>query len=151
MFGITKRWTCEVRAVPVALRSGLTVCAALPASIKPEAMVFMDNHLAYRLIDKMPDAHQSVKHREKEFTRKCVHKGHRKVWSLLERSFKGVYHHLSAKRCRCHISDLTFRFEQGEQSRRCSRFTWCAARRPRSARLCALRLLDRDFGDERTP
>ena len=61
VLGIKQRWTCEVRAVPVDFRSGLTVSADLSAAVEPGTKVFTDDRFAYRHIDRLPYTHRNVK------------------------------------------------------------------------------------------
>lgn len=73
--------------------------------------VYTDGHAAYKGIHRWERPHRTVNHRAGEYVRGQVHtNGIESVWSLLERSIIGAFHHVSAEHLPRYIDELEWRF-----------------------------------------
>jgi transposase-like protein len=80
--------------------------------VAPDAdAIYTDEWPAYRGIGNGTTRHETVNHSAEEYVRGDVHTNHvENVWSLLERSIIGAYHHISAKHLDKYLHELEWRF-----------------------------------------
>ncbi|MDX6380313.1 MAG: hypothetical protein QOI57_1337, partial [Rubrobacteraceae bacterium] len=72
--------------------------------------IYTDDWTAYQGIADEDTRHETVNHSEKEWVRGDVHTNSMEnVWSLLERSIIGSYHHVSTKHLDAYLDELEFR------------------------------------------
>lgn len=73
--------------------------------------IYTDEHPAYPGIGDNNTVHESVNHSAEEWVRGKVHTNTAEsVWSLLDRSIIGAYHHVSAKHLDSYCGELEWRF-----------------------------------------
>jgi transposase-like protein len=78
------------------------------------AIVYTDEHLAYRALDQRFD-HSTVRHSRREYVRGPVHtNGIESVWALLKRQIIGIHHWVSPKHLDQYVAEMTFRFNTRE-------------------------------------
>ena len=74
-------------------------------------MIVTDEWPAYRGIGDKNTKHETVNHKAEEWVRGNVHTNTAEsVWSLLDRSIIGAYHHLSIKHLDAYLDELEWRF-----------------------------------------
>lgn len=77
--------------------------------------IYTDEWPAYQGVADGDTMHETVNHRLKEWVRGEVHTNSiENVWSLLDRSIMGAYHHVSAKHLDRYLDELGFRFNNRE-------------------------------------
>ena len=73
--------------------------------------IYTDSHVSYIGIGDENTTHESVNHRREEWVRGKVHTNTIEgVWSLLERSIVGSYHHLSAYHLPKYLGEMEWRY-----------------------------------------
>jgi len=73
--------------------------------------IYTDEHPAYGDLSDENTRHEKVDHRHEEWVRGDVHTNSAEsVWSLLERSIIGSFHHVSAKHLDRYLDELEWRF-----------------------------------------
>lgn len=109
-------------------RDGKVRLQVVPRNRKGNIMAFLKEHVAddataiysdeFRSYDTVGDddtIHASVNHRNREWVRGDVHTNTMEnVWSLLDRSIVGSYHHLSRKHFSSYVQELEWRFNNRE-------------------------------------
>jgi transposase-like protein len=93
-----------------------TLHGFLKAHVSPDAeAIFTDEHGGYQGIGDANTRHETVNHGQDEWVRGDVHTNTvENVWSLLDRSIMGAYHHLSVKHLDSYLGELEFRFNNRE-------------------------------------
>ena len=83
---------------------------------KPETeAIYTDDWPAYQGIGDHDTRHETVNHSQDEYVRGEVHTNSAEsVWSLLERSIMGAYHHVSVKHLQAYLDELEWRFSNRE-------------------------------------
>jgi transposase-like protein len=77
--------------------------------------IYTDEWTAYYGIADGDTKHETVNHSAKEYVRGDVHTNSMEnVWSLLQRSIIGSYHHVSTKHLDAYLDELEFRFNNRE-------------------------------------
>ncbi len=77
--------------------------------------IYTDEHGGYQGIGDADTQHETVNHGAEEWVRGDVHTNTvENVWSLLDRSIMGAYHHLSTKHLDAYLDELEFRFNNRE-------------------------------------
>lgn len=77
--------------------------------------IYTDEWTAYYGIADGDTRHETVNHSAKEYVRGDVHTNSlENVWSLLQRSIIGSYHHVSTKHLDAYLDELEFRFNNRE-------------------------------------
>jgi transposase-like protein len=77
--------------------------------------IYTDEWTAYYGIADSDTRHETVNHSAKEYVRGDVHTNSlENVWSLLQRSIIGSYHHVSTKHLDAYLDELEFRFNNRE-------------------------------------
>ena len=92
--GVLDRETNQVSSAPVPDTRKQTLTEFIEDRVAPEAMVYSDDHGAYR---HLPN-HESVSHGAGEYVRGEVHTNSMEShWAMLKRGITGTYHQLSPK------------------------------------------------------
>jgi transposase-like protein len=93
-----------------------TLHAFLGENVHPDAeAIYTDSWPAYRGVGDENTRHETVDHNADEWVRGQVHTNSAEsVWSLLDRSIIGSYHHLSVKHLPAYLSELEWRFNNRE-------------------------------------
>jgi transposase-like protein len=77
--------------------------------------IYTDDWKAYQGIADQDTQHETVNHSQKEYVRGDIHTNSMEnVWSLLQRSIIGSYHHVSTKHLDAYLDELEFRFNNRE-------------------------------------
>ncbi|MBI2857567.1 MAG: IS1595 family transposase [Chloroflexi bacterium] len=84
----------------------------LSQHVKPDAQrIITDEWAAYKGIGDHDTIHETVNHHAGEYVRGDVHTNTvENVWSLLNRSIMGAYHHLSEKHLDAYLDELEWRY-----------------------------------------
>lgn len=102
----------EARAKVISAPSADEIQAQVVEAVAPGAMLFTDEHGAYRGMPQYD--HRAVKHSAKEYVDGMVHtNGIESVWAVLKRGFHGVYHSFSRKHLQRYLDEFTFRLNEG--------------------------------------
>ena len=108
--GVVDRKTNQVSTSPVPDTKRETLEDFIYDRIEPDAMVYTDDHAAYR---DLPN-HEAVRHSDGEYVRGDAHTNTMEShWSNLKRGIVGVYHHMSDK----HLHRYTAEFDGRHNSR----------------------------------
>lgn len=93
-----------------------TLHGFLKGHIAPDTeAIYTDEHGGYQGIGDENTRHETVNHGADEWVRDSVHTNSiENVWSLLDRSIMGAYHHLSVKHLDSYLNELEFRFNNRE-------------------------------------
>ena len=102
----------EMRLRLAANRTNRTIDEFLIAEVADDSeVIYTDEHGGYRGLADGNTRHETVTHAEKEWVRGDVHTNTAEsVWSLLNRSIVGSYHHLSVKHLPAYLDELEWRF-----------------------------------------
>ena len=74
---------------------------------RPGAVVFTDEHAAYRPLASLGDCHAAVAHGAREFVRGPVHtNGIESLWSMFKRGHHGTYHHMSVAHLHRYVNEF---------------------------------------------
>ena len=111
MVGVVERGgNIRLAVVPNADRKNLHAFIQEHVAQDAEA-IYTDEWPAYRGIGDADTRHETVNHSAEEYVRGDVHtNGIENVWSLLQRSIIGAYHHVSAKHLEAYLQELEWRF-----------------------------------------
>lgn len=92
--------------------SGFRIGKFLRANIGSDAIVYTDEHHAYKKeVPKMGAEHETIAHKNKQWVKGDVHtNGIEGAWSLFKRSVVGSYHQLSCKHMNAYLDEFEFRF-----------------------------------------
>jgi transposase-like protein len=100
----------EVRAVPVADNTGVTLKAFVRANAKPGTTVVTDQHGGYIGLASQGYDHVRINHSIGEYVRERAHtNGIESFWALLKRGHYGIYHYMSAKHLHRYVNEFAFR------------------------------------------
>jgi len=91
--------------------------AFIRSTVHPDntSMIMTDDWSAYRGIGDENIQHVTVNHSAKEYVRGIAHtNGIENVWSLLDRSIVGAFHHVSEKHLDRYLDELEWRFNNRE-------------------------------------
>ncbi len=106
----------HVYATPVKNTQIVTLQAEINKRIKVGSMLYTDEAPAYKGLKNY--SHESVNHKDKEYTRGTVHtNGIESVWAVMKRGLHGVYHHASKKHLARYVNEFTFRLNDGNVER----------------------------------
>jgi transposase-like protein len=106
----------QVRLKMAAGTDRATLHGFLRGHLAPDTeAIYTDEHSAYQGIGDADTRHETVNHGVDEWVRGDVHTNSvENVWSLLDRSIMGAYHHLSTKHLDAYLNELEFRFNNRE-------------------------------------
>lgn len=80
-------------------------------NVAPQAVVFTDGFIAYKGLDKVFEAHETVDHKSNEYVRGIVHTNNIEcVFSHFKRMVLGTYHQISPKHLERYIDEFEFRY-----------------------------------------
>jgi transposase-like protein len=102
----------DVRLEVIPNRESKTLRAFIEARVSDRAtVIYTDEHPSYRGIGDADTPHETVNHSLEEWVRGDVHTNSAEsVWSLLERSIIGAFHHVSGKHLDRYLDELEWRF-----------------------------------------
>ena len=105
--GVKDRSTNRVSAAVVPDTSGPTLRGFVGERAADGAMVYTDEHAAYR---GLPYPHEAVRHSVGEYVDGQAHtNGVESFWSMLKRGYYGTYHRMSAKHLDRYVSEFAGR------------------------------------------
>jgi transposase-like protein len=102
----------DVRLEVIPNRESKTLRAFIEARVSERAAaIYTDEHPSYQGIGDANTVHETVNHKLEEWVRGAVHTNTAEsVWSLLERSIIGAFHHVSGKHLDRYLDELEWRF-----------------------------------------
>ena len=105
-----------IRLQVVAARDRETLHGFIRENVAEDTQaIYTDDWKAYQGVADEDTKHETVNHSEKEYVRGDVHTNSMEnVWSLLQRSIIGSYHHVSTKHLDAYLDELEFRFNNRE-------------------------------------
>lgn len=90
---------------------------AILENVKRDAQLYTDELPAYRKIGKLFKSHETVKHRDLEFTRGDVHVNTAECFfSLLKRGLHGAFHHVAPEHLSRYTAEFAFRWNRRKLS-----------------------------------
>ena len=104
----------EVRLQVAENRSRKVLQGIVTQNTAPETeAIYTDDWVGYHGLGDEDTRHETVNHSLDEYVRGSVHTNSVEgVWSLLERSIIGSYHHVSVKHLPAYVEELEWRFSQ---------------------------------------
>ena len=103
----------KVKATVVERTDAATLVGMVEESVVPGTTVYTDEAAACGGLKRCFN-HDSVKHGISEYVRGDVHtNGMESVWSVLDRSIHGTWHHVSPKHLGRYVNEATFRLNEG--------------------------------------
>ena len=103
----------KVKATVVERTDAATLVGMVEESVVPGTTVYTDEAAACGGLKRCFN-HDSVKHGISEYVRGDVHtNGMESVWSVLERSIHGTWHHVSPKHLGRYVNEAAFRLNEG--------------------------------------
>lgn len=110
VFGIIERDGKLVAQQIADVKSG-TLIPLIEENITPKAIIYTDEFLSYKPLDKMGYIHDVINHAEKVYVLDDVHINNIEgFWSLFKRGINGVYHSVSRKYLQNYINEYVFRY-----------------------------------------
>ena len=104
--GVKDRTTNRVSAAVVPVTTRRALQAFVAQRIKPQAMIYTDDAMAYR---GLPN-HETVGHRVGEWVNGQAHtNGLESFWATLKRGYHGVHHHMSPKHLDRYVQEFAGR------------------------------------------
>jgi transposase-like protein len=105
----------KVKAFPVEREILPVMAGVIRDHIALDAMIYTDEHGAYRNLDNRGRKHESVRHSTKEYVRGDVHTNSiENFWSLFKRGVIGSFHQVSVKHLHRYLNEFSFRFNNRE-------------------------------------
>ena len=105
--GMKDRDSNKVQAEVVASTDAPTLHGFVRRHTHPNTAVYTDEAKAY---DRLPRAHEVVKHSAKEYVKGKVHtNGIESFWALLKRGYVGTHHHMSEKHLNRYVTEFSGR------------------------------------------
>ena len=103
----------KVKATVVERTDAAMLVGMVEESVVPGTTVYTDEAAAYGGLKRRFN-HDSVKHGISEYVRGDVHtNGMESIWSVLKRSIRGTWHHVSPKHLGKYVNEATFRLNEG--------------------------------------
>ena len=110
--GVKDRKSKQISAEMVEHADRPTLTMFVQERVKPDAMIYTDDHPACR---KLENPHEAVTHSAGEYVRGMAHtNGIESFWALLKRSYHGTFHHFSKKPLQRYINEFAGRFNDRE-------------------------------------
>ncbi|OHA58678.1 MAG: hypothetical protein A2571_02825 [Candidatus Vogelbacteria bacterium RIFOXYD1_FULL_44_32] len=116
VMGMTERGG-KLRAFQIPDRQTHTVLNAVTKNVNPKAYLMTDDAGVYRKLVRIGFKHDSIKHSRKQYVRGNVHTNSiESFWALFKRNYHGTYHSMSKKHLQRYIDEITFRFNNRQDS-----------------------------------
>lgn len=108
----------QVRITVGRSRDGAAFAQFLQTHVSADVeVVYTDDYRAYKTVREIKGKHDTVNHSQDEWVRGDVHTNTvESVWSLLQRSIIGSYHHVSIKHLPAYLDELEWRFNNRHNS-----------------------------------
>jgi len=104
----------RVVAKKIPRANALNIVNNIHQHVETGSTIYSDEHRAYNSLGGIYYEHDSVKHSDGEYAREQVHTNSiESVWAILDRTIKGVHHHISFKHLQRYLNEVCFRLNEG--------------------------------------